>query len=293
MAAPGNPWVLAARPQTLWVAVSAVLVGSALAVHDGAFRLDVFLLTMGAALLIQVGVNYANDYSDGVRGTDTAERIGPRRAVASGLIAPGRMRAGIVAVFGAAAVLGAILAFISGPWVIAIGAASILAALGYTGGPRPYGYAGLGELSVFIFFGPVATVGTRYVYDGAVTAAAWVGAVMIGLLSTAILVANNLRDIGTDTAAGKNTLAVRLGPARTRTLYTATVYGAFAATAVGAAARWSPPWTALALLALPLAVVAVRIVTTAADGPTFIKGLVATARLQILTAALFSLGAIV
>ncbi len=287
-----NPWVLAARPPTLWAAVAPVLIGSALAHRDGAFRWDALAATLAAAVLIQIGVNYANDYSDGVRGTDSPDRIGPQRAVAAQLVTPQQMKRAIGIVFATAAVLGVYLATIAGPVIIVIGVASIAAAFGYTGGPVPYGYRGFGEVFVFVFFGLVATVGSRFVYDRSAPLDAWMGGVVMGLLASAILIANNIRDIDTDTTAGKRTLAVMLGRARTRTLFAATVYGAFAVVAVAALASAIPPWSALSLLALPLAVPVVRAVSTHVAGPELIAALKGTARLQLLVGALFAAGAL-
>ena len=282
--------MLAARPPTLWAAVAPVLIGTSLAIRDDVFRWDGFVVTLAAALLIQVGVNYANDYSDGVRGTDSADRIGPPRAVASGLVTPGQMKRAIFAVFGLAAVLGLYLAAIAGPVIIVIGVASIVAAVGYTGGPVPYGYRGLGELFVFVFFGLVATVGTRYVFDRTAPLDAWVGGVVMGLLATAILVANNIRDIETDAAAGKRTLAVKLGRRRTQALFVATVAGAFVVTIVAVLSRAIPPGTALVLGAVPAAVPIVRTIGARVEGPPLIRALKGTARLQLIVGVLFAVG---
>ena len=168
-----NPWVLAARPATLTAAVGPVLVGSTLAAADDAFRLDAFLVILFAALAIQVGVNFANDLADAARGADTEDRVGPQRAVASGLLTPGQMKRGIATAFGSAALAGLYLIWLGGWVILVIGVVSIIAAIGYTSGPVPYGYYGLGEVFVFVFFGLAATVGTRYVYDRAAPADAW------------------------------------------------------------------------------------------------------------------------
>ncbi|MGB5657281.1 MAG: 1,4-dihydroxy-2-naphthoate octaprenyltransferase, partial [Acidimicrobiia bacterium] len=178
-----NPWVLAARPATLPAGVAAVVVGSALAAADGVFRWDAFAVTLFAAIAIQIGVNYANDLADAQKGADTEARIGPTRAVAAGLLTPGQMKRGIAVVFGLAAVAGVYLIWLAGGVILAIGIVSIIAALGYTNGPIPYGYYGLGEVFVFVFFGLVATVGTRYVYDRAAPADAWMSGVSMGLLA--------------------------------------------------------------------------------------------------------------
>lgn len=287
-----RPWILAARPPTLWAAVAPVMIGSALAHRSGVFRWDAFAVTLAAAVLIQIGVNYANDYSDGVRGTDSPDRIGPQRAVAGGLVTPRQMKVGIGVVFAAAALLGLYLATIAGPVILVIGALSIIAALGYTGGPVPYGYRGLGEVFVFVFFGLVATVGTRFVYDRTAPLDAWIGGVVMGLLATAILVANNIRDIDTDAVAGKRTLAVIVGRRRTEALFVAAVAGAFAVTVVAALLGAVPAWTALVLLAVPLAAPIVRVITSDVDGPPLIGALKGTARLQLAVGLLFAVGAL-
>ena len=218
-------WVEGARPRTLPAAVAPVVAGTgAAAAASGAVWWKA-VLALGVSLALQVGVNYANDYSDGVRGTDS-ERVGPLRLVGSGVAAPAAVRRAAWLAFTVAGALGLVLAATSGWWLVAVGAAAVLAAWLYTGGPRPYGYAGLGELFVFVFFGLVAVCGTTYVQVGRVTGPALVCAVAVGLLACAILVVNNLRDIPTDTTAGKRTLAVRLGDRGTRRLYAALRDGA-------------------------------------------------------------------
>jgi 1,4-dihydroxy-2-naphthoate octaprenyltransferase len=286
-----RPWLLAARPATLWAGVAPVLVGSGLAIGDGVFRPDAFAVALCAAVLIQIGVNFANDASDARRGADGASRIGPTRAVASGLIGPRQMWAGVAMAFGLASAGGVFLAAIAGWPVLVIGAASLVAALGYTGGPFPYGYRGFGEVAVFVFFGLAATVGSRFVHDGTAPAAAWLLAVPMGLLATAILEANNVRDIGTDRAAGKRTLAVRLGPAKARFLFAFLVFGSFVAIAVEAATGAVARACALGLLALPLAWPAVRPILHESAGPALIAGLKGTARLQAMVGALVAVGA--
>ncbi|MCB2224479.1 MAG: 1,4-dihydroxy-2-naphthoate polyprenyltransferase [Actinobacteria bacterium] len=282
---------MAARPPTLWAAVAPVLVGGGLAAHDGVFRWDVFVVTMAAAVLINVGVNFANDASDARRGADTEARIGPTRAVATGLISARAMWAGVGVTFGAAAACGAYLAWVAGWPILAIGAASLVAALGYTGGPVPYGYRALGEAFVFVFFGLAATVGSRFAHDGTAPLDAWLLAVPVGMLVTAILVANNVRDIDTDRAAGKRTLAVVLGRRRTRVLYGVLVLGAFGVVALVGGAAWAPRPTLLALGAAPLAVSPVLTVARTAAGPELIGALKGTARLHALVGALLGLGA--
>lgn len=285
-------WLLAARPATLWAAVAPVLVGSALAARDDVFDWGIFAVVLFAALAIQVGVNFANDLADAERGADGAERIGPTRAVATGLITPSQMKRGIGVAFGLAAVSGLYLISVAGWVVLVIGVVSIAAALGYTNGPVPYGYRGLGELFVFVFFGLVATVGTRYVFDRSAPADAWVSGIIMGLLAAAILEANNLRDIDTDRAVGKRTLAVVLGRGTARRLYAATVIGAFLVLAVGIALGVLPIGMTLAFLAAPFTVPLIR---TAAEtaGPPLIGMLKGTARLQLAVAVGMSLGALV
>lgn len=283
-------WILAARPPTLWAALAPVLVGSALAVAAEVFRLDAFVVILVAAVAIQIGVNFANDLADAERGADTEHRIGPQRAVASGLITARQMRRGTVVVFGIAAACGLYLTWIAGWVILVIGVLSIVAALGYTAGPYPYGYHGFGEVFVFVFFGMVATVGTRYVYDQTAPAAAWWCGVVMGLLASAILVANNVRDIDTDRQAGKATLAVKLGRRRAGHLYATLVGGAFAVVVLAVATEVLALSALLALLALPLAARPIRVVTTETAGPPLIGALKDTARLQIIAAALLSIG---
>jgi 1,4-dihydroxy-2-naphthoate octaprenyltransferase len=281
-----NPWVAGARPRTLPASVSPVLVGTAAAASEG----PVVLWRAGAALVValalQVGVNYANDYSDGRRGTD-AHRQGPVRLTASGVVAPEAVRTAALAAFLVATVAGLALAVAVDLRLILVGVACIAAAALYTGGPRPYGYSGFGEVAVLVFFGFVATAGSAYVQLERLPTVALVAALPVGLLACAILVANNLRDIGTDAEAGKRTLAVRLGPARTRRLYGACVGAAFAT--VIALALTRPP-AALALLAVPLAVAPMRIVSTRSDPPSLVAALVATARLQLVASVLLAAG---
>lgn len=275
-------WWAAARPRTLWAAVAPALVGTGLAVGDRVFRPDAAAAALVGALAIQIAANFANDASDAKRGADPAERVGPPRAVATGALPEGRVWYGVWIMFGLAAAAGAYLTAIAG-WVIPVlGAACILAALAYTGGPLPYGYRGLGEVFVFVFFGLAATVGSRYVHDMSAPAAAWWAAVPVGMTAAAILTANNVRDAVTDEAAGKRTLAVIWGPTAARRLYVLLTVGALAATAALAASGLLPRWTALALAAAPLAVRPARAMLSAADGPELIRVLEATARLHLL-----------
>lgn len=279
-------WVEAARPRTLPASVAPVAVGTAAADRFIAWR---FAAALVVALALQVGVNYANDYFDGVRGIDTHARVGPRRVVAAGLVAPAAMRAAMLAAFLVAGLAGLALAAAAGWELLAVGAAALLAAAGYSGGPRPYASAGLGEAAVFVFFGLVATAGSQYVHDERLAAVAVAAALPMGLLITAILVANNLRDIATDRVAGKVTLAVRLGDARTRRLYVALVVAAFALTGLVAAVAASP-WPLLALAAVPVAVPVTRTVRTAREPRRLIDALLGTARLLLLYALLLVVG---
>jgi len=280
-------WVAGARPRTLGAAISPVLVGTAAAYADAD---TLTWWRAGAALVValglQVGVNYANDYSDGVRGTDT-ERAGPLRLTASGVAAPAAVRNAAAIAFGIAAVSGLALAIAVDLRLLLVGAVAIAAAVLYTGGPRPYGYSGLGELAVLVFFGFVATAGSAYVQVERVPAAAWWGAVAVGSLACAILLANNIRDVDTDRVVGKRTLPVLVGVTAARALYTGCVVGAFlASVAVGVLF----PTALIALAALPLAVRPVRLVVTRRDPPSLVAALVATARLELIVAVLLSLG---
>ena len=256
------------------------------------FRWDVFVVTLVTAVLINIGVNYANDASDAARGADTSDRIGPTRAVASGLLTPRQMWTGVAVVFGLAIAGGIYLIAVAGWVVLAIGAASLIAALGYTGGPFPYGYHALGEFFVFVFFGLAATVGSRYVHDQSAPLDAWLLAIPVGFLVTAILVANNVRDIDTDRATGKRTLAVVLGRGGTRALYATLVTGAPVVLAVSAAGGWVPAWCALGLLIVPLIVAPIRVISRETGGPVLIAALKATARINVLFGALIALGAL-
>lgn len=282
-------WVLAARPPTLWAAVAPVLVGTALAARADVFRWDALMVTMVAAVLIQIGVNFANDVADGARGTD-ADRIGPTRAVASGLITPHQMWLGIGWAFGLAGIAGLYLVKLGGPWILAVGVVSIVAALGYTNGPVPYGYYGLGELFVFVFFGLVATAGTRFVFDRTLESGAWIGGVAMGLLASAILLANNVRDIDTDREAGKRTLAVIVGRRNGVLLYAACVIGGLLAPAVGVVFDWLPTGALLTLFAIPVGLPLVRKLQQERSGPPLIKVLKGTARLQLLAGILLAAG---
>lgn len=286
-------WLLASRPATLTAAISPVLVGSSLALEDEAFRIGATLAALFSAVAIQVGVNFANDLFDARRGADTPDRIGPARAVATGLISERQMTLGVWIAFGLATLGGVYLTAVAGPIVILIGVAAIVAALGYTGGPFPYGYRALGEVFVFVFFGPIATVGSRFVQDETAPLDAWLMSVPVGLLITAILVVNNIRDIDTDAVAGKRTLAVVLGRGRTRWLLAALLVGSAIWTVAAAAAGATPGWTLLGLAAFLGAPYVLRIVWNETAGPPLIEALSATARLQAYYAGLATLGIVI
>ena len=280
-------WVQGARPRTLGAAISPVLVGTAAAYADAE---RVIWWRAGAALVValalQVGVNYANDYSDGVRGAD-ADRVGPLRLTASRVAAPAAVRNAALIAFAVAAAAGLALAIAVDLRLLVVGVVAIAAAALYTGGPRPYGYSGLGELSVLVFFGVVATAGSAYVQLERVPATAWWGSLAVGLLACAILLANNIRDVDTDRAAGKRTLAVRIGARRARALFVGCVAGAFVAVA---AIGVLDPTALIALAAVPLAVPPVRLVMTRSDPPSLVAALVGTARLQLVVAVLLTVG---
>jgi 1,4-dihydroxy-2-naphthoate octaprenyltransferase len=300
--------VLGARPRTLPAAVVPVLVGTA-AAHPWSHRsaplapppglgVNAWWCALGAlvvALAIQVGTNYANDYSDGIRGTDDA-RVGPVRLVATGLASPGAVKRAAFLSFGVAAVVGLGLAWATSWWILLVGAACLLAGWFYTGGPRPYGYAGLGEAFVFVFFGLVATVGTFYVQTLRLgVAVVWLAAVAVGLLATALLLANNLRDIGSDAVSGKRTVAVRVGRERAGWLYVSCVVLPFVGVAVwvvlsvtGAVAAARPAVSLLPLLAVPLVAVPIRLVRSDAQGRDLLPVLAATGRLQLVFGLLAS-----
>ena len=279
-------WVAGARPRTLPAAIVPVAVGSGVAIGYGRLEPWHAVLALFVALALQVGVNYANDYSDGVRGTDE-RRVGPVRLVGSGLVPPRRVLAAALGCFAAACVAGLVLAIVTSWWLIPLGAAAVAAAWFYTGGDRPYGYRALGEVSVFLFFGLAAVAGTAYVQMDRVAWLALAAAVPIGLLACALLVINNLRDIPTDAATGKRTLAVVAGDQRTRLLYAACALLPFAAAAAMAPVR---PLALLALAAVPLALAPIRLVRAGASGPGLITALGQTGRLQLAFGALLTVG---
>jgi 1,4-dihydroxy-2-naphthoate octaprenyltransferase len=285
-------WKIAARVHTLPAAIVPVVVGSSLAEADGVFRWDAFLYALVAALAIQVAANFANDVSDARRGADTIDRLGPPRMVALGRLTPKQMWAGVALALMVAAAAGIALAIIAGPVILVIGVISVLAMLGYVSGPIPYGYKGLGEVFVFVFFGVVATVGSRYVHDMTAPRSAWLLSIPIGMLVTAILVVNNYRDLETDRAAGKRTLAVIIGRERTRVLFAVLIYGAFPLIALFAMLDWTPFLTVFAALLAPYAMGPVRIIYRKTDGPALIRALTMTARLHLWTGLVVAAGAI-
>jgi 1,4-dihydroxy-2-naphthoate octaprenyltransferase len=285
-------WLMAARPRTLPAAIAPVLVGTALAMTVADLRVGGFVAALLGAVFIQVGTNLSNDYSDARRGADTEERLGPVRVTAGGLVPPKRVLVATYVTFGLAVTCGAYLVYLAGPILLAIGAASILAGVLYTGGPRPYGYEGLGELFVFLFFGVVAVTGSYYVQTEEVSWEAFALAVPVGLLASAILVVNNVRDLETDRRAGKRTLAVRLGRQGARGLYG----GMLAAAFVTAPFPWLfggdalDAWLLLPWLAIPLAIPVARIVRERTDGPSLNAALAKTGMLQLVFCILLSAG---
>jgi 1,4-dihydroxy-2-naphthoate polyprenyltransferase len=285
MATPAQ-WVAGARPRTLPAALAPVLVGTGAAAALDGFRPLPALLALVVALALQIAVNYANDYSDGRRGTD-ADRVGPMRLVGSGAASPRQVLVAACLAFAVAAVAGLGLAALSSWWLVAVGAVCMAAAWTYTGGPLPYGYRALGEVFVFVFFGPVAVVGTTYVQTGTLPGLAFAVSVPIGLLIVAILVVNNLRDIDGDAAVGKRTLAVLLGDRATRFVFVGLFVVAFAVVAAVGVVR---PWVLLALLASPLAVPPARTVLSGGRGPALIGALQGTGLLTLATGVLLAAG---
>jgi 1,4-dihydroxy-2-naphthoate polyprenyltransferase len=279
-------WVAGARPRTLPAAVVPVVVGSGVAFGYGKFDLGRAALALLVALALQIGVNYANDYSDGIRGTDQA-RVGPVRLVGSRLAEPRHVLAAAVGCFAIASAAGLALAAVTAWWLLLVGVAAVAAAWFYTGGSRPYGYRALGELSVFVFFGLAAVAGTAYVQMRTLTWLPWAAAAAIGLLACALLVINNLRDIPTDSETGKRTLAVVLGDHRTRMLYAACALVPFCVVIALAPTR---PLSLLALGALPLALPPIRRVRDGATGGNLVAALGQTGRLELAYGALLTVG---
>lgn len=293
VAGPRSPvhiWLMAARLRTLPASVAPVLVGTSLALGAGHFHPLAFVAALLGAIFIQVGTNLSNDYSDARRGADTEERLGPVRVTAGGLVPPSQVLLATYITFGLAVLCGAYLVAVAGPELIAVGAASILAGVLYTGGPRPYGYEGLGEVFVFLFFGIVAVAGSYFVQVQKLPWQAFACAVPIGLLASAILVVNNVRDLETDRRAGKKTLAVRLGRRRTRALYAAMLALAFLSPPLLWLAGGMTAWLMLALLSAPLAVKLVQVVRGRVDAPALNGALARTGALQLLFCLLFSAG---
>jgi 1,4-dihydroxy-2-naphthoate octaprenyltransferase len=283
-----NQWIDGARPRTLPAAVAPVLVGTSIAEFEGSFRPVIALLALVVSLALQIGVNYANDYSDGIRGTDE-NRVGPVRLVGQKLATPQEVRRAAVIAFGVSALAGLGMVLLSQVWLlIPIGTAAIAAAWFYTGGSKPYGYAGYGELFVFVFFGLVAVAGTSASQTGQVTVLALLGGVACGALSTAILVANNLRDIPTDALTGKRTLAVRLGDSKTRELYRACIVVGFFMPLAMNFAETGPESAFIGLFAILSARRPLQAVHSGATGPDLIPVLGDTSRMLLLFAGMLS-----
>jgi len=282
-------WMLAIRPRTLPAAAAGVIIGSALAWRDGFFRLDAALTCLLCALLLQIGSNLANDVFDFERGTDTPERLGPVRVTQAGLLTPLQVKAGMTVVFTLAGVFGLYLAWLGGWPIILIGMAAILSAIAYTGGPFPLGYYGLGDLFVFIFFGLASVAGTYYVQAAFVAPAAWWMTIPPGLIITAVLVVNNLRDLENDRKAGKRTLAVLLGKRRTKAQYLICMAGAYLVLPLAAALGVIPWLSLLTWASLPLAIRTTRVVLTQ-RGRTLNAALAGTSQTALLFSILFWIG---
>jgi 1,4-dihydroxy-2-naphthoate octaprenyltransferase len=287
---PARVWWLALRPATLAAAVAPVLAGTAVAVHESGARPWAGAAALVVALALQIGVNLANDYSDFVRGADTPQRIGPLRASASGIVAPDSVKWAAIAAFAVAGITGVALSLATDWRLIVVGAACILAAWLYTGGPRPYGYLGLGELFVFIFFGLVATVGTVYVQELRVTPLAVLAGCGIGFLATAILVLNNLRDIESDAAAGKRTLATRIGRGPTLVLLLVLVCAAFAVPIVILATRLAGVTIMAMHFGIPIVAVPLRTAFATRSGPELVGALKRMAGAELAYALLMTIG---
>jgi 1,4-dihydroxy-2-naphthoate polyprenyltransferase len=283
-------WLMAARPRTLPAAVAPVLVGTALAGFVHVFHPLRFVAALLGALFIRVGTNLSNDYSDARRGADAEDRLGPVRVTAGGLVPPRQVLIATYVSFGLAVLFGIYLIAVAGWELLIVGAASILAGVGYTGGPKPYGYEGLGEVFVFLFFGVVAVAGSYFVQVTSLDWEAFALAVPVGLLAAAILVVNNVRDIDSDRRAGKRTLAVKLGRERTRVMYAAVVYLAYVLTPITWVFGPTTAWVLLPWLTLPLAAAVVRIVRTRTDGPALNGALARSGMLQLAFCVLLSAG---
>ena len=283
-------WWSAVRPATLAASVAPVLAGTAIAVHAGGARLGAGLGALVVAVAIQLGVNFANDYSDHVRGADGAARVGPLRAASSGVVRPEQVRWAAIAAFGVAGLTGLLLSLATDWRLLIVGAACLLAGWLYTGGPRPYGYLGLGELFVFVFFGLVATVGTAYVEELRVSPLAILAGCGMGFLASAILVLNNLRDIDTDGAAGKRTLATRIGRRATLVLLLVLVSAAFAVPIVILVTRLAGVTIMLVHFGIPIAAVPVRTAFATRAGPPLVAALKRMAVAELAYALLFTVG---
>ena len=287
-------WVMAARPRTLPAAIAPVLVGTAAAVEaSDDLRVGALIAALIGSVFIQVGTNLANDYSDAKRGADAEDRLGPVRVTSAGLVAPRRVLYATWLAFGVAVIAGIYLATVAGPVILAVGLVSILAGVLYTGGPRPYGYEGLGEAFVFLFFGLVAVSGSYFVQVERLDWLPFALSLPVGFLATAILVVNNVRDIDTDRRTGKRTLAVRLGRKRARGLYAGLLLGAYIALPVGLLAADGPGWGLLALASIPLAARPVRAVRTRTDGPALNAALAATGALLAAFSLLLTAGLLI
>lgn len=282
-------WILAARPATLTASIVPVLVGSAVAASQGAFNPVVFAFALVASMLIQVGTNIANDYFDFLKGADTEDRLGPMRVTQSGLLAPEKVRLGMLVAFGLAVLAGIYPVVVGGWTILAIGLLCIAAGVLYTGGPWPFAYHGLGDLFVFIFFGPVAVMGTAYLYMHTFTTTSFLASLPEGALITAILVVNNLRDIDTDRRVGKYTLAVYVGRLATRVEYLVMLVGAYLVPLGLWLSGRASPWMLLTLLSVPLAVRLVRAVWTQ-EGRPLSLAMKGTGQFLLAFGVLFSLG---
>jgi 1,4-dihydroxy-2-naphthoate octaprenyltransferase len=288
-------WLMAARPRTLPAAVAPVLIGTAAAVQWAGElpRLGAFLAALVGSVFIQIGTNLANDYSDARRGADTADRLGPVRVTSAGLVTPKRVLTATYIAFGVAVACGIYLAAVAGVVILLVGVASIAAGVLYTGGPRPYGYAGLGEVFVFLFFGLVAVNGSYYVQLEQLDALPLGLSISIGFLATAIIVVNNVRDIETDRRAGKMTSAVRMGRENAVTLYRLLVLGSFVVLPIALVAGDSSLWPLIGLLALPLAIGPLRTMSERSDGPALNGALAATGALLGVFSLLVTIGLLI
>lgn len=283
-------WMMAARPKTLPAGIAPVLVGTSLASYLHVFHPLRFVAALLGAVLIQIGANLSNDYSDARRGADTEDRLGPVRVTAGGLVPPRQVLIATYVTFGLAVLCGAYLIAVAGWQLLLIGVASIAAGVLYTGGPRPYGYEGLGEVFVFLFFGLAAVAGSYFVQMRHFSWESLALSVPVGLIASALLVVNNTRDIDTDRRANKRTLAVRFGRERARLLYATLIYVSYPLALLTWVFGPLRPWLALCWLSLPLAVPVVKLVATHTDGPSLNRALAATGRLQLLFCLLLSAG---